>query len=59
MTLSGWFREYVYIPLGGNRKGLARQLFNLFVVWAAHRHLARGQLELYCLGPLLLCAAHA
>lgn len=33
ITLSSWFREYVYIPLGGNRKGLARQIFNLFVVW--------------------------
>ena len=33
MTLSGWFREYVYIPLGGNRHGLRRQIFNLFVVW--------------------------
>lgn len=33
MTLSGWFREYVYIPLGGNRKGLSRQIFNIFVVW--------------------------
>ena len=32
MTLSGWFREYVYIPLGGNRKGLKRQIFNLFMV---------------------------
>ena len=34
ISLSGWFREYVYIPLGGNRKGLARQMLNLFVVWA-------------------------
>lgn len=33
MTLSGWFREYVYIPLGGNRRGLKRQIFNMFVVW--------------------------
>lgn len=33
MTLSGWFREYVYIPLGGNRQGLKRQIFNMFVVW--------------------------
>ena len=33
MTLGTWFREYVYIPLGGNRKGLARQVCNLFVVW--------------------------
>ena len=32
MTLSGWFREYVYIPLGGNRKGLKRQIMNLFIV---------------------------
>lgn len=33
MTLSGWFREYVYIPLGGNRSGVIRQIFNLLVVW--------------------------
>jgi alginate O-acetyltransferase complex protein AlgI len=33
MTLGSWFREYVYIPLGGNRKGLGRQIFNLFIVW--------------------------
>lgn len=33
MTLGTWFREYLYIPLGGNRRGLARQVFNLFVVW--------------------------
>lgn len=34
ITLSGWFREYLYIPLGGNRKGKARTYFNLFVVWS-------------------------
>lgn len=33
MTLSSWFKEYVYIPLGGNRVGRARRIFNLFVVW--------------------------
>ena len=33
ITLSSWFREYLYIPLGGNRKGLPRQIFNLFIVW--------------------------
>ena len=33
ISLSTWFKEYVYIPLGGNRKGLPRQIFNLFVVW--------------------------
>ena len=34
ITLGKWFREYVYIPLGGNRKGKARTFFNLFVVWS-------------------------
>ena len=34
ITLSSWFREYVYIPLGGNRKGTGRQILNLFAVWA-------------------------
>ena len=33
MTLSQWFRDYVYIPLGGNRKGKARQILNLCIVW--------------------------
>ena len=33
ISLSTWFREYVYIPLGGNRYGLKKQLVNLFVVW--------------------------
>ena len=34
MSLSSWFKEYVYVPLGGNRKGLGRQLVNIAVVWA-------------------------
>lgn len=34
ITLSSWFRDYVYIPLGGNRKGKYRTIFNLFVVWS-------------------------
>lgn len=33
MTLGSWFKEYVYFPLGGNRKGNGRTVFNLFVVW--------------------------
>lgn len=33
ISLGTWFREYVYIPLGGNRKGLGRQMFNIAVVW--------------------------
>lgn len=34
ITLGKWFRDYVYIPLGGNRVGKARLLINLLVVWA-------------------------
>lgn len=33
ITLSSWFRDYVYIPLGGNRVKKSRQFFNIFVVW--------------------------
>ena len=33
MSLSSWFKDYVYIPLGGNRKGLKRQIINIFIVW--------------------------
>jgi alginate O-acetyltransferase complex protein AlgI len=33
ISLSAWFRDYVYIPLGGNRVSLWRQYFNLFVVF--------------------------
>ena len=34
MSLSSWFKEYVYIPLGGNKKGLLRQLINIAIVWS-------------------------
>jgi alginate O-acetyltransferase complex protein AlgI len=34
ITLSTWFREYVYIPLGGNRRGAGRTYLNLLAVWA-------------------------
>ena len=33
ISLSTWFRDYIYIPLGGNRKGKGRQLINILVVW--------------------------
>lgn len=33
ITLSSWFRDYVYIPLGGNRVKPVRHFFNIFVVW--------------------------
>ncbi len=34
ITLGAWFRSYIYIPLGGNRKGLPRTIINLLIVWA-------------------------
>lgn len=34
ITLGRWFREYVYIPMGGSRRGRLRTVCNLFVVWA-------------------------
>ncbi len=34
MSLSGFFRDYVYIPLGGSRCGRLRTVFNTFLVWA-------------------------
>ena len=34
ISLSSWFRDYVYIPLGGNRRGKARNILNILIVWA-------------------------
>ena len=58
ITLSRWFREYVYIPLGGNRKGKARTIFNLFVVWSltAVWHGAEGHFLIWGASLLLLLA---
>lgn len=33
ITLGSWFKEYIYIPLGGNRKGSKRTILNLLIVW--------------------------
>ena len=33
ISLSTWFRDYIYIPLGGNRKGIKRQIINMLIVW--------------------------
>lgn len=34
ISLGTWFKEYLYIPLGGNKKGEMRQIFNILVVWS-------------------------
>lgn len=33
ITLSSWFRDYIYIPMGGNRRGKIKTVFNLLIVW--------------------------
>ena len=33
ISLSSWFRDYIYIPLGGNRKGIKKQIRNILIVW--------------------------
>ena len=53
ITLSSWFRDYIYIPLGGNRKGLLIQIRNILIVWALTRSMAWSILELRAMGRLL------
>ncbi len=58
MTLGRFFREYVYIPLGGNRKGNVRMLLNMFVVWSLTGlwHGASWNFVLWGLGFFVLLA---
>lgn len=56
MTLSSWFKEYVYIPLGGNRVGVGRHIFNLGLTWflTGLWHGANGNFVLWGLYYFLL-----
>lgn len=53
ITLGRWFRNYVYIPLGGSRKGIVRTLFNLFVVWLLTSFWHGGSLNYFIWGMSL------
>ena len=50
ISLSTWLREYLYIPLGGNRRGDLKTYRNLIVTMPARRPVARGVVELHDLG---------
>ena len=53
ITLSSWFRDYIYIPLGGNRKGLLNQIRNILIVWFLTGAWHRSILEFYIMGSVL------
>ena len=53
ITLGRWFRDYLYIPLGGNRKGTLRTVFNLLLVWAVTGFWHGGGLHFILWGMIL------
>lgn len=55
MTLGGWFREYIYIPLGGNRKGKGRMYLNMLTVWALTGFWHGADWNFILWGLLLFC----
>ena len=59
ISLSSWFRDYVYIPLGGNRCSATRNVLNLFVVWALTGFWHGANWTFLCWGLLYFCALMA
>ena len=53
ISLSLWFRNYLYIPLGGNRRSRSGTLFNLACSVPGVRTVARGKLDIYNLGSMV------
>ena len=52
ISLSSWFRDYLYIPLGGSRCSTFRTCFNLLLVFFSVRFMARSKMDLCRLGPV-------
>lgn len=50
ISLSSWLKDYIYIPLGGNRVGKVRHALNIMITFLVSRPVARRQLELYIMG---------
>ena len=50
ISLSTWFRDYLYIPLGGSRGNKWKQFRNVMVIFCGKRILARSKLDVYCMG---------
>nr|MCR4758829.1 hypothetical protein [Oscillospiraceae bacterium] len=59
MTLGTWFREYVYIPLGGNRKGKKRMYINMLIVWTLTGFWHGADWNFILWGMLLFCLLSA
>ncbi|MFR0770431.1 MAG: MBOAT family O-acyltransferase [Dysosmobacter sp.] len=55
MSLGSWFRDYVYIPLGGNRVSKAKWFRNIFIVWLLTGPVARCSMDLHPVGTVLRC----
>ena len=55
MTLGTWFKEYVYFPLGGNRKGKRRMYLNMFIVWTLTGFWHGADWNFILWGMLLFC----
>lgn len=52
ISLSSWFKDYLYIPLGGNRKGKLRKYINLMIVFLVSRFMAWSKMVIYYMGSV-------
>lgn len=59
MSLNSWFVENVYIPLGGNRKGIIRKYINVLIVFFSQWLMARSGMALYSVGSYKWNSGHS